>query len=187
MGDVTRLLDAVERGEPRAAEELLPLVYEELRRLAHRYMAKEVPGQTLQATALVHEAWLRLVARDRRHYQGKRHFFATAAEAMRRILVDRARRRLRLKRGAGQQAISLDEIDIPVEADDEQLLLVHEALERFAAHEPQKAEVVKLRYFAGLKQREIASVMNISDKTVKRHWSYAKAWLCDEIERMQSG
>ena len=186
MSDVTRLLEAMDRGEPKAAEELLPLVYEELRRLAHQKMAQEKPGHTLQATELVHEAWLRLLGRDQEHYAGRRHFFLAAAEAMRRILVDRARRKQRLKRGEGQKPLDLDAVEVPVEPDDENLLLVHEALERFSARDPQRAQIVKLRYFAGLSRKDVAEVLNLSEQTVTRHWVYAKAWLCEEIERMQS-
>jgi RNA polymerase sigma factor (TIGR02999 family) len=186
MSEVTQLLEAMDRGEPKAAEELLPLVYEELRRLAHQKMAQENPGQTIQATELVHEAWLRLLGRDQEHYEGRRHFFLAAAEAMRRILVDRARRKQRLKRGEGQKPVDLEAVEVPVEPDDDNLLLVHEALERFSARDAQKAQIVKLRYFAGLSRKDVAEVLNLSEKTVTRHWLYAKAWLCDEIQRMQS-
>jgi RNA polymerase sigma factor (TIGR02999 family) len=185
MSDVTRLLDAMDRGEPTAADELLPLVYDELRRLARQKLAQEPPGQTLQATELVHEAWLRLSGRDHDHYGGHRHFFLAAAEAMRRILVDRARRKRRLKRGEGQRPLDLDAVELPVAPDDESLLLVHEAVERLAAHDLLKAEIVKLRYFAGLGRAEVARLLDLSEKTVTRHWLYAKAWLCDEIERMR--
>lgn len=188
MSDVTRLLEAVERGERRAAEELLPLVYEELRKLASAQMANEKLGQTLQPTALVHEAWLRLLGSDKQpqSWEGRGHFFGAAAEAMRRILVDNARRKCRLKRGSGQRAVDLEELPelpVQVEADEENLLLVDEALERFAARDPQKAEVVKLRYFAGLNHAEVAKVLNLSEKTVRRYWHFAKAWLCDDIEQ----
>ena len=189
MSEVTRLLEALDRGESRdgaTAAALLPLVYEELRRLAHQKMAREKPGQTIQATELVHEAWLRLVGRDQEHYAGRRHFLLVAAEAMRRILVDRARRKQRLKRGEGQKPLDLEAIEMPVEADDDQLLLVHEALERFGARDPLKAQIVTLRYFAGLSRKDVAQVLDLSEKTVTRHWLYAKAWLCDEIERMQA-
>jgi len=183
MSDVTRLLDAVEKGEPQAAEELLPLVYEELRRLARQKMAKEQPGQTLQPTALVHEVWLRLLGRTDPHYQDSQHFFLVAAEAMRRVLVNNARRKRRLKRGGGQRPVDLDRIDIPVAPDDDDLLLVDEALNRFTDHHPEKAEVVRLRYFTGMSHPEVAKVLDLSEKTVKRYWAYAKAWLCDDIER----
>ena len=185
---MTRLLDAVERGEPHAAEDLLPLVYEELRRLAAARMANEKPGQTLQPTALVHEAWLRLLGPEQapRSWEGRGHFFGAAAEAMRRILVDSARRKQRLKRGEGQHRIdleSLPELAIQDNDDHAALLLVDEALERLASRDPQKAEVVKLRYFAGLNHAEVAQVLGLSEKTVQRYWHFAKVWLCEDIER----
>lgn len=182
MSEVMRLLDAVERGEPQAAEELLPLVYEDLRRLARARMARESPGHTLQPTALVHEAYLRLVGDPSGKWENCSHFFSAAAEAMRRILVESARRKQRLKRGVGEHPISLDFVDLPVEADPEKLLLVHEALDKFAAHAPLKAEVVKLRYFVGLNHREIAQALQLSEKTVRRHWLYAKAWLTELLK-----
>jgi len=191
MSEVTRLLDAVERGEPQAAEDLLPLVYEELRRLAAARMAHEAPGQTLQPTALVHEAWIRLLGPDQepKSWKGRSHFFGAAAEAMRRILVDKARRKQRLKHGAGRQPLDLDSLpEIAVQSgdDDSNLLLVDEALERLAARDPQKAEVVKLRYFAGLNHVEVAQVLGLSEKTVQRYWQFAKAWLCADIERRRN-
>ena len=185
MSEVTRLLEAMDSGEPATAEQLLPLVYDNLRRLARQKLVQEPPGQTLQATELVHEVWIRLLGRERDHYTGQRHFFLAAAEAMRRILVDRARRKRRVKRGEGQRPLDLDAVDLPVEPDDESLLLVHDAVERLAAHDPQKADIVKLRYFAGLGRAEVARLLDLSEKTVTRHWLYAKAWLCDEIERMR--
>lgn len=188
VSDVTRLLDAVERGESHAAEELLPLVYEELRKLAAARMANEKPGQTLQPTALVHEVWLRLLGpgKEPQSWEGRSHFFGAAAEAMRRLLVDNARRKDRLKRGSGERAVDLDalpELSLPAQTGWENLLLVDEALERFVIRDPQKAEVVKLRYFAGLNHAEVANVLNLSEKTVQRYWQFAKAWLCDDIER----
>jgi len=177
MSEVTRLLEAVERGEPTAAEELLPLVYEELRQLAAVHLAQERPGQTLQPTALVHEAWLRLLGPDQKpqSWEGRRHFFGAAAEAMRRILVDRARQKGRLKRGEGQRPVSLEalpELALADGRDDENVLLVDEALERLAARDRQKAELVKLRYFAGLNHAEAARVLGLSEKTVRRHWQF---------------
>lgn len=182
MSDVTRLLNAVDRGEPQAAEELLPLVYHELRRLAAAKMANEHPGQTLQATALVHEAWIRLVGQDQQHYRGRQHFIAAASEAMRRILVDKARRNARQKRGGNVRPVTLDDLEIAAPGDDERVLLVHEALEAFEKEEPEKARVVKLRCFLGLNHQEAAEVLGLSEKTVKRYWNYGKAWLCDAIE-----
>lgn len=171
----------MEAGDPRAAEELLPLVYQELRRLAHARLANETPGQTLQATALVHEAWLRLGSESAQRYNDRQHFFRVAAEAMRRILVDNARRRNRQKRGDGNRPVPLEGIEIAAHLEDDKVLLVHEALERLVAHDPQKAELVKLRYFVGLSHQEIAEVQGVSEKTVLRQWAYAKAWLLDVI------
>ena len=168
----------MERGELRAAEELLPLVYEELRKLAAHKMAQEAPGQTLQPTALVHEAWLRLGADGQPPWTNRAHFFAAAAEAMRRILVERARRRTTLKRAGGACRLNLDEVEIPIAAaDDERLLAVDEALEQFAACEPRKAELVKLRYFTGMNFEEAASVLGIAVPTAKEWWAYGRAWL----------
>jgi RNA polymerase sigma factor (TIGR02999 family) len=191
MSDVTRLLDAVERGEPQAADELLPLVYEELRKLASARMANEKPGQTLQPTALVHEAWLRLLdpGKEPQSWEGRNHFFGAAAEAMRRILVDKARRKRRLRHGAGSRPIDLDalpELSDAEEDEDERVLLVDEALERLASRDPQKAQIVKLRFYTGLSHSETANVMNLSEKTVRRYWQFAKAWLCDDIERRRN-
>jgi RNA polymerase sigma factor (TIGR02999 family) len=186
MSDVTRILDAIQHGDPKAAQELLPLVYEELRRLARARMAAQPPGQTLQATALVHEAWLRLAGSDRQQWEGRGHFFAAAAEAMRHILVDRARRKKRMKHGGGRPAASVDEIEIAATADDEKLLLVHEALEKLALEDPLRAEVVKLHFFVGLTHAESAEVLQISEKTVRRHWNFARIWLFQNIRETGS-
>ena len=184
MSDVTRILDRVHQSDPKAAEELLPVVYEELRKLAAHKMAHEAPGQTLQPTALVHEAWLRLGADAQPAWNNRAHFFAAAAEAMRRILVERARRRTALKRGGGEDPVSLGEMEIPiVAADDERLLAVDEALEKFAAIHSRKAELVKLRYFTGMTFEEAASVLGIAVPTAKEWWAYARAWLAVEIRR----
>ena len=164
--------------ELRPSEELLPLVYEELRRLAAHKMAQEAPGQTLQPPALAHEAWLRLGADGQPPWTNRAHFFVAAAEAMRRILVERARRRTALKRGGAAGRVSLDEVEIPIEvADDERLLAVDEALEEFAACDPRKAELVKLRYFTGMSFEEAASVLGIAVPTAKEWWAYGRAWL----------
>ena len=165
-----------------AAETLLPQVYNELRRLAAHKLAREAPGHTLQPTALVHEAWLRLAAQDKQTYANRTHFFAVAAEAMRRILIDRARRRQAIRRGGQAQRVDTDALEIAGPAADDQLLALHEALDRFAALEPQKAELVKLRYFVGLTLAEAAEVLGISEPTAKRHWAYARAWLLCQIE-----
>jgi RNA polymerase sigma factor (TIGR02999 family) len=182
MGDVTRILEAARRGEAMSSEELLPLVYEELHRLATYKMRNEAPGHTLQPTALVHEAWMRLAGSDAPGWESRGHFFAAAAEAMRRILIERARRRLAAKRGGGAVATELDEIEIPYPAaDDDQLLAVNEALEKFAALDPREAELVKLRYFVGLSFDEAAAAMGIAVPTAKQWWAYARAWLTVEM------
>ncbi len=180
MSEVTRVLCAVEQGDPHAAAQLLPLVYDELRRLAVHKLAQEKPGQTLQPTALVHEAYLRLVARPQeQRWNGRGHFFAAAAEAMRRILVDQARRKQARKRGGDMAREPLDDLAAP-EADEE-LLALDEALGRLAALDPQKARLVELRYFAGLTADQAAEVLGISPSTADRHWRYARAWLQAEV------
>ena len=177
MNDVTRILSDVEEGDPHAAEQLLPLVYEELRKLAAQRLAQEKPGQTLEATALVHEAYLRLVDVEKaQHWNSRGHFFAAAAEAMRRILVDNARRKQRPKHGGGRQRIDLDEA-LPSADPQDDLLAIDDALNRLAAEEPVKAELVKLRYFAGLSLEEAAACLSISPATAKRYWAVARAWL----------
>ena len=177
MSEVTQILNRVDQGDPKAAEELLPLVYQELRRLAAHKMANEVPGQTLQPTALVHEAWLRLSQQADARWQNREQFYAIAAEVMRRILVDRARRRQARKHGGDLERVDLDAVELPGSSDDAVILQVHEALERLAAEDGEKAEVVKLRFFVGLENAEIAAILGVSEKTVQRHWSFAKAWL----------
>ena len=182
MSDVTQLLQAIDAGDPKAAADLLPLVYEELRKLAAARMAQEKPGQTLQATALVHEAWLRLGSSDGPTFQNRAHFFGAAAEAMRRILIERARRRIAAKRGAGAARVDLDEIEIPSPiADDDQLLAVNDALEKFAVIDPRKAELVKLRYFVGMSFEEVSTALGIAVPTAKQWWAYARAWLTVEL------
>ncbi len=182
MSDITQILDRVQRGDSKAAEELLPLVYVELRRLAAQKMANEAAGHTLQPTALVHEAWLRLGGSDAPSFQNRAHFFGAAAEAMRRILIERARRRIAAKRGAGAAMEDVDEVEIPSPvADDDQLLAVNEALEKFAALDPRKAELVKLRYFVGMSFDEAATALGIAVPTAKQWWAYARAWLTVEL------
>jgi len=182
---VTQILERVEKGDGNAAAELLPLVYEQLRALAAAKMAQEAPGNTLQPTALVHEAWLRLAGGQNQHWNSRNHFFMAAAEAMRRILVERARQKARLKRGGGQQRVPLEELDVAIHSDSETLLLVEEALERLAAQDPVKAKLVELRFFAGLSLAEAAPVLGVSEPTAKRYWAYARAWLFQEIERLR--
>ncbi len=181
MSDVTRILTAIEQGDAKASEELLPLVYYELRRMAAHKMSSEPAGHTLQPTALVHEAWLQLVDTPNQSWQNRAHFFGAAAEAMRRILIARARRKGRQRRGSGAAHLDVDEIEIASPAPDDQLLALNDALDRFAVLEPQQAELVKLRYFVGMKIPEAAEVLGISEATAKRWWAYARAWLFNEI------
>jgi RNA polymerase sigma factor (TIGR02999 family) len=183
VSELTVILQRMDQGDPHAANELLPLVYEELRKLAAQKMAHETPGQTLQATALVHEAWLRLGGDEQPEWQNRAHFFAAAAEAMRRILIDNARRKRALRHGGGAERVDFDGLDLSAGVDDEQLLALHEALDRLAAHDAVKAELVKLRFFAGLTIEQAAQVMGFSEPTAKRHWAYARAWLYREIKR----
>lgn len=186
MNDITQILSRLETTDDKAAAELLPLVYEELRKLARAKMSNELPNHTLQATALVHEAYLRLVGGGPQSWANRAHFFAAAAEAMRRILIDRARRRRAQRHGGGKEHVPLEDLPIAAPADDEELLAVHEALEKLAGHDAQKAELVKLKYFAGLTTNEAAAVLGLSEPTAKRHWAYARAWLFREIRRAQT-
>ncbi|HWD21105.1 MAG TPA: sigma-70 family RNA polymerase sigma factor [Verrucomicrobiae bacterium] len=181
MTEITQLLQRLDAGDPRSAEELLPLVYEELRKLAASKMAREAPGQTLQPTALVHEAWLRVAGGTAPAFHGRAHFFGAAAEAMRRILIDRARRKSAQKHGGGQARVEMDDWEIAGPAPDEQLLALDEALGKFAMLEPRKAELVKLRFFAGLTTEQAADALGISEPTAKRWWAYARAWLWEQI------
>ena len=183
MSVVTRILDSIAQGDPKAADELLPLVYEELRRLAAHKIANEAPGYTLQATELVHEVWLRVARDEDQRWENRAHFFAAAAEAMRRILVERARRRQRLRRGGDLEQVELEESAIAAPADDDKMLLVSEALEALEAEDALQAQVVKLRFFAGLSESEIARGLGVSEKTVQRYWVHAKAWLYERIRR----
>ena len=183
MSDVTRILSAIEQGDPSAVEQLLPLVYDELRQLAAQTLAHEQPGQTLQATALVHEAYLRLVDVERaQHWNSRGHFFAAAAEAIRRILVESARKKKRLRHGGGRRRVDLQEAVSLADSSQDDLLALDEALTQFATREPAKAELVKLRYFAGLSIDEAAELMHISRTTAKRYWAFARAWLLAEID-----
>ena len=183
MNDVTRILSDIEHGAPRASEQLLPLVYDELRKLAAQRLAQEKPGQTLQATALVHDAYLRLVGPDEaRGWNSRGHFFGAAAEAMRRILVDSARRKRAAKRDGGGRRVSLEGLEVSDTASPEQLLALDEALSRLAAEDPQKADLVKLRFFAGLSIEAAAEALGVSPATAKRWWTFARIWLLREVQ-----
>jgi RNA polymerase sigma factor (TIGR02999 family) len=182
MTDVTRILSAIEQGDPRAADQLLPLVYDELRRLAAHKLAQEKPGQTLQATALVHEAWLRLVeGKQPQHWNSRGHFFAAAAEAMRRILIENARAKAREKRGGDWRRVDFEELDVTTSVTPDQLVALDDALVRLAALDPLAGELVKLRYFAGLALDQAAEALGVSTATAYRHWAYARAWLHTEL------
>jgi RNA polymerase sigma factor (TIGR02999 family) len=184
MSNVTHILSAIEDGDPHAARQLLPLIYDELRKLAAQKLAGEKPGQTLDATALVHEAYLRLVgSQEERAFANRKHFFLAAAEAMRRILIENARRKQRGKHGGGRQRVDVSAIDLPDgSVEDEQVLAVDEALERLAQEQRQVAEVVRLRWFAGLSIEETAAALSISVRTANRHWAYARAWLYQQLK-----
>ena len=184
MSEVTHILSAIEQGDPHASARLLPLVYDELRLLAAQKLAREKPGQTLQATALVHEAYLRLVDSEQaQQWNSRGHFFAAAAEAMRRILIEQARRKGRIRHGGGFRRAELLDEEVAAPADDEQLLLLDDALIRLAAARPQAAEVIKLRFFAGLTLEDIASLLSLSPRTARRLWVFARAWLRRDMER----
>lgn len=183
MNEVTRIINAIEQGDPKAAEELLPLVYEELRVLAAQKMAQEKPGQTLQATALVHEAYIRLVGAEAGNWKGRTHFFAAAAEAMRRILIENARRKKRLRHGGDKQRVEMQDADLPIDAPSDDLIALDEALTKLGEEDPAKADLVKLRYFAGLTLEQAAEMLGISRATADRYWSYARAWLFDQINK----
>ena len=186
MTEVTRILSAMEQGDPQAAAQLLPLVYDELRKLAAQRLAQEQPGQTLQATALVHEAYLRLVGGEQtQDWNGRRHFFAAAAEAMRRILIDRARHKQTRKAGGGRRRLDLDDIEPALEeGNGDRLLALDEALRQLEAEDPRKAELVKLRFFAGLTAEQAAAALGVSTSTVEKDWAYARSWLRVAIDRL---
>ena len=186
MSDVTRVLESLANGNSTAADELLPLVYQELRKLAGHKMAGQAPGHTLQPTALVHEAWLRLTGNEPGRFASRAHFFAAAAEAMRHILIDSARRKRAACHGGGQVRVDIENLEIASLADDDELPAVHEVLDRLAAEDLQKAELIKLRYFVGLTFEEAAEVLGISVATAKRHWTYARAFLYAEIKASQT-
>ena len=181
VSDVTRVIEAIQHGDPKAADELLPLVYEELRKLAASKMANEAAGNTLQPTALVHEAWMRLVGQHNPTFAGRAHFFAAAAEAMRRILIDRARRKRAVRHGGGQERVDIEQIDLASPVADDQLLAINDALDKLAAQDPIEAKLVKLRYFAGLTVEEAADLLHISPRTARNYWAHARTWLYHEI------
>jgi RNA polymerase sigma factor (TIGR02999 family) len=181
MSDITLMLEAISAGENHASEQLLPLVYEELRRLAAARMSQEAAGQTLQATALVHEAWLRMVSDGDRSWQNRAHFFGAASEAMRRILIERARRKSSLKHGGGNERLNIESLELAETTPDDKMLLVNEALEQLEASQPERARVVVLKYFGGLTNKEVAETLNIGERSVDRHWMCAKNWLFRKI------
>lgn len=183
MNEMTRILAAIEQGDAGAADKLLPLVYDQLRCLADQKMSKEPPGQTLQPTALVHEAYIRLVGSDNRQWSGRTHFFAAAAEAMRRILIDNARRKQRLKHGGRQQKVELNDAEIVFIAPSDDLIALDEALEMLAKKDKVKADLVKLRYFAGLTLEQAAGLLDLPERTAKRYWAHARAWLFRQVNR----
>jgi RNA polymerase sigma factor (TIGR02999 family) len=183
MNDVTQILSQIEQGDPSASDQLLPLVYEELRKLAAARLANEKPGQTLQATALVHDAYIRLVDVEKvQHWDSRRHFFSAAAEVMRRILVEKARRKRRLKRGGDRNRVPLEELEIDAESPQLDLIALDDALRKLAVEFPEKAEIVQLRFFAGLSHEEVADILGVSAITIKRHWRYARVWLLQQME-----
>jgi RNA polymerase sigma factor (TIGR02999 family) len=184
MSEVTVILDAIQKGDPKAAEELLPLVYQELRKLAASKLAQQPPDQTLQPTALVHEAYIRLLGDGSHSWQDRRHFFAAAAEAMRHLLVDRARRKASERHGGGWRRVDLDNVEVATKTTDDNILLINEALEKLTVHDPATAELVKLRFFAGLTFPQAADVLGLSERTAKRSWAYARAWLFKEIQNL---
>jgi RNA polymerase sigma factor (TIGR02999 family) len=181
MSEITRILQAGGLADVRASEELLPLVYKELRRHAAVRMAREVPGQTLQPTALVHEAWLRMAGDGDRRWQNRAHFFGAAAEAMRRILIERARHKARLKRGENPQRMDIEKVDLAATTPDEKAILIDEAIQRLQVLDPEKARVVILKFFEGLTNKEVAECMEVTERTVERYWAYAKVWLLQSI------
>jgi RNA polymerase sigma factor (TIGR02999 family) len=187
VSDLTRILDAIQRGDSKPADELLPLVYDELRKLAAHKMAHQPPGQTLQATALVHEAYLRLLGKEQVQWNSRGHFFSAAAEAMRRILIERARKKSARKHGGMLKRVDFDSIDIALDTDDDLLLLLDEALEEFKRKDPTAAELIKLRFFVGLSNDQAAQMLGVSERTAKRSWAYARAWLYVRMQKDSFG
>jgi RNA polymerase sigma factor (TIGR02999 family) len=185
MSEITMVLQALGRGEEHASEKLLPLVYDDLRRHAAVQMAREAPGQTLQPTALLHEAWLRVVGEGERQWQNRAHFFGAAAEAMRRILIENARRKARLKRGSNPTRVDLEHVELAATTPDEKVLLIDDAVDRLQAVDPEKARVVVLKFFGGRTNHEVAECLGVTERTVERHWAYARAWLFQCIRANQ--
>jgi RNA polymerase sigma factor (TIGR02999 family) len=181
MSDITLMLESISAGDKHASEQLLPAVYDELRRLAAARMSQEAAGNTLQPTALVHEVWLRLVGGQKQSWENRAHFFGAAAEAMRRILIERARSKSRLKRGSGQALLDIANLDVIAAMPDDKVLLVDEALEQLKLEDPEKAKIVLLKFFAGLTNEQTAEIMNVNERTVRRQWEFAKAWLFERI------
>jgi len=181
MRDITLMLESISAGDNHASEQLLPVVYDELRRLAAARMSQEAAGHTLQPTALVHEAWLRLVGGQKQSWENRAHFFGAAAEAMRRILIERARRKSRLKRGSGQALLDIADLDVIAAMPDDKVLLVDEAVEQLKLEDPEKAKIVLLKFFAGLTNEQAAEILNVNERTVRRQWEFAKAWLFERI------
>lgn len=182
MSEITQVLQAIGRGEGGASEELLPLVYEELRKLAAARLAREQPGQTLQATAIVHEAWLRLIADGDRTWQNRAHFFGAAAEAMRRIMIERARRKSAVKRGGGLTRVDVEHLDLAAATPDDKVLLIDETLEKLQLEDPEKAKIVVLKFFGGLTNQEVAESLGVAERTVERQWAFARAWILQAIK-----
>jgi RNA polymerase sigma factor (TIGR02999 family) len=185
MGEITQLLQAVGPPGSRTSEELLPLVYDDLHRQAVAQMAREAAGQTLQPTALLHEAWLRVIGSGERRWENRAHFFGAAAEAMRRILIEKARRKVRLKHGGRQTRVDIDDVELAAASPDEKILLIDDALERLRLHDAEKAQVVVLKFFGGRTNQEVAECLRVTERTVERHWAYAKAWLYHSIRAQQ--
>jgi RNA polymerase sigma factor (TIGR02999 family) len=185
MSDITLVLDAISRGESQASEKLLPLVYNELRNLASARMFRESAGHTLQPTALVHEAWLRLVGDGKQNWKGRAYFFAAAAEAMRRILVEHARRKARLKHGGGQQRVNIEDLQLADTAPDEKILMVEDALEQLERSNPERGRVVVMKFYGGMTNKEVADMLDIGERSVDRHWVCAKAWLFQKLQDVQ--